>query len=111
MNETVSTEQKRTRLNPLKGLGGQWIVDNTGFFLFLAVLAVVYIANGHVADKMLRDIDRTEDEIKQLQFEYKTVKREVMFRTEEAQLVKAVTPMGLEIPKEMPQRLQLEKTH
>ena len=91
MNETVSTEQKRTKLNPLKGLGGQWIVDNTGFFLFLAVLAVVYIANGHV--------------------EYKTVKREVMFRTEEAQLVKAVTPMGLEIPKEMPQRLQLEKTH
>ena len=69
--------------------------DNIPFFLFLATLAVLYIYNGHYADKMVRKISATEKHIKELEYEYKTVKSEVIFRSKASELVKAVAPLGL----------------
>src|SRR5882757_436153 len=76
-------------------LGYRWIMRNIGFFLFLAALAVVYIYNGHYADKVSRDITRTNKELKELQYEYKTLRSEVMFRSKQSELAKAVEPFGL----------------
>jgi len=73
----------------------QWIVKNIPYFLFLAFLAVLYIYNGHYADNMVRNIGRTSEQLKELQFEYKTLKSEVMFRSKESELAKAVAPFGL----------------
>ncbi|WP_235921024.1 FtsL-like putative cell division protein [Foetidibacter luteolus] len=96
--------------NPLKGLFNYgWITRNIPFFLFLALLAVIYIANGHMADKTIRDINRTAREVKELQYEYKTLKSEVMFRSREAELVKAAEPLGLKLSTEPPVRIVLEK--
>jgi cell division protein FtsL len=72
-----------------------WIMKNMPFFLFLAALAVIYIYNGHYADKIVRDINRTNKELKELQYEYKTLKSEVMFRSKQSELAKAVGPFGL----------------
>ena len=76
-------------------LNYQSIVKQVPFFLFLALLAVVYIYNGHYADKTIRNINQTAKEVKELQFEYKTVKSEVMFRSKQSELAKAVEPLGL----------------
>ncbi len=73
----------------------KWIVKNVPFFLFLSVLTIVYIANGHYADKARRKIDTTSKRIKELEYEYKTIKREVIFRSKESELVKSVDPLGL----------------
>lgn len=93
----MSEEQKnrsKTRWKPSQ-LGARWIMKNIGFFLFLAGLAVVYIYNGHYADKMSRGITRTDKEVRELQYEYKTLKSEVMFRSKQSELAKAVEPFGL----------------
>lgn len=101
--QTTDTNNK----NPLKGLFNyQWIVKNIPFFLFLSVLAVLYIANGHRADRTIRKINSTTTELKELQYAYKTLKSEVMFKSQELQIVKALEPLGLKLSKEMPQRLQ-----
>lgn len=76
-------------------LNYQWVVKNIPFFLFLAVLAVVYIYNGHYADKTVRNINKVSRELKELQYEYKTLKSEVMFRSKQSELAKAVEPLGL----------------
>ena len=94
----MTTENKnRTKLkNPLKSFFNyQWIIDNITFFLFLSGLAILYIANGHRADQIIRKINATQTEIKELQFNYKTLKSEVMFRSKQSELVKAVVPLGL----------------
>ncbi|HWB92534.1 MAG TPA: FtsL-like putative cell division protein [Puia sp.] len=93
----MSEEQKnksKTRWKPSQ-LGIGWIMKNIGFFLFLAALAVVYIYNGHYADNISRDITRTDKQVKELQYEYKTLKSEVMFRSKQSELAKAVEPFGL----------------
>jgi hypothetical protein len=84
----------RNRWQPSR-LGYRWVVRNGGFLLFLTALAVVYIYNGHYADKISRDLNRTNKEVKELQYEYKTLKSEVMFRSKESELAKAVAPFGL----------------
>lgn len=100
-------ENKTNPKNPIKGLlNYEWIAKNIGFFLFLSLLAVLYIANGHMADKTIRRINSINNELKELQFTYKTLKSDLMYKTEESQIVKLVEPMGLKISKEMPERIQ-----
>ena len=79
-----------------------WVVKNIPFFLFLAALAVAYIYNGHFADKLTRRASNTEKHIKELEYEYKTVKSEVIFRSKASELIKAVAPLGLKEPTTAP---------
>ena len=84
---------------------GLWITGNLNFFLFVSVLTVLYIANGHMADKVIRNINKTQNDIKELQYQYKTVKSEVMYKSEEVQVLKATEPLGLKISKDVPKRI------
>src|SRR5215203_6046386 len=93
-------QEKNSKTDLLAGGWKRWlnyqsIVKQIPFFLFLALLAVIYIYNGHYADKTIRNINRTAKEVKELQHEYKTVKSEVMFRSKQSELAKAVEPLGL----------------
>jgi hypothetical protein len=93
--EPVSKQEKETKFQWKRWLNYQSIVKQMPFFLFLALLAVVYIYNGHNADRLNREIARTTKELKELQYEYKTVKGDVLFRSKQSELVKAVVPLGL----------------
>ncbi len=76
-------------------LNYQSVVKQVPFFLFLALLAVIYIYNGHYADKTIRAINQRTKEVKELQYEYVDVKSKVMGQSKQSELVKAVEPMGL----------------
>ncbi len=76
-------------------LNYQAVVKQVPFFLFLALLAVIYIYNGHTADKTIRSINRTGKEVKELQYEYIDKKSKVMGRSRQSEVVKAVEPLGL----------------
>jgi hypothetical protein len=80
----------------------QWLVKNIPYFLFLAVLAVVYIYNGHYSDNTIKNINKTGRELKELQYEYKTLKSEVMLRSKQSELAKSVEPLGLKELREPP---------
>jgi hypothetical protein len=90
-------------------LNYEWVVMNISYFLFLAILAILYIANGHLTDKSIRKINSTKKEIKQLQFEYKTLKADLMLKSEAINIEKAMAPYGLQVSKDMAIRMPLEK--
>jgi hypothetical protein len=96
------------------GIGHQmmqarWLVHYVPFAIFLGILAVVYIANGHYADNTIRKTGRARDELKQLQYEYKTLQAELMYRTKESELVRAVAPLGLNRLTTPPVKIKLEQ--
>ena len=93
--ENGNKKEKETNLSWKRVLNYQSIVRQIPFFLFLAVLAVVYIYNGHYADKIIREINKTGNELKDLQYEYKSVKGDVLFRSKQSELIEAVKPLGL----------------
>jgi hypothetical protein len=76
-------------------LNYQAIVRQMPFFLFLALLAVAYIYNGHLADKTIREITKTNNELKELRYEYKSVRGDVLDRSKQSELIEAVQPLGL----------------
>ena len=104
MQETSINTKSKNSLK--KSLNYQWITGNMNFFLFLSLLAVLYIANGHSADKTIRNINKTQNELKDLQYQFKTLKSEVMFKSEESEVLKVAAPLGLKISNEVPRRLQ-----
>ena len=79
----------------MKLIYNRWLVKNIPFYLFAAALAIVYIANGHYADKTIRQINATSKNLKEMEYEFKTIKRDVIFRSKESELAKAVEPLGL----------------
>ena len=91
-----------------KIISHKWVVRNIPFFLFLTLLAVLYIYNGHYADKLILKISTTEKQIKELQYEYKTIKSDVIFRSKASELIKAVEPLGLKELTEPPVLLEGE---
>jgi hypothetical protein len=84
---------------------GQWLVKHVPFALFLSLLAVLYIANGHYTDNTIRSIGRSQQELKQLKYMYISLKSEVMYRSKESELAKAVEPLGLKRLSEPPVNL------
>ena len=88
-------QNKELKIEWRKFLSHKWIVKNIPFFLFLAALAVIYIYNCHYADKTIRNINKATNDLKEQQYEYKTLKSEVMFRSKQSELAKAVEPFGL----------------
>lgn len=92
---------KKNKIKPVgkkfrkKFIYNKWIVMNIPFYLFVAALTIVYIANGHYADKNIRKINSTARHLKEMEYEFKTIKRDVIFRSKESELAKAVEPLGL----------------
>lgn len=100
MMEQENPKERDLKQNPAttgwkRWLNYQSIVKQVPFFLFLTVLAVVYIFNGHYADKTIRKINRTAKEVKELKYEYIAVKSKVIFQSKQSELVKIVEPLGL----------------
>jgi hypothetical protein len=87
----------------------QLITRNLPFLLFLAVIALVYIANSHLAEKKVRRINKLSREIKELKWEYLSVKSELMFRSKLSEVSKAVEPLGLKELSTPPQRIEVKE--
>jgi hypothetical protein len=82
------------------------ITGNLPFILFLAVVALVYIANNHLAEKKIIRINRLSRQIKELKWEYLSVKSDLMFRSKLSEVSKAVEPLGLKELSTPPQRIE-----
>jgi hypothetical protein len=68
------------------------------FFLFLAMIAILYIANGYYADDKVREANRLGNELKELRSEYISTKSELMFASKQSEVAKAGAALGLKEP-------------
>jgi len=99
MAEEINKNEKQKVKSPFKRrntwMYNRFIVKNIPFYFFISAMAIIYIANGHYADKTMRKINETGKNLKEMEYEFKTVKQEVIFRSKESELAKAVEPLGL----------------
>lgn len=71
------------------------LVRQLPFILYLTGFGVLYIYNGHWANKTLRLTQLAEKEIRELQYEYVTAKGELLARSKPSAVALAVAPLGL----------------
>ncbi len=65
------------------------------FMFFLTGLAIVYIANSYMAEKTIRDIDKTQKDIKEMRAEYISAKTELMVKSKQTEVATALAPYGI----------------
>jgi hypothetical protein len=86
--------------------GTSWFSNNIPFYLFMSFLAVVYIFKGHYTETTIKNINKCNQELKDLQYEYKTINSDVMFQNKHSEVVKKVASMGLKEVAYPPMRLK-----
>ncbi|MGV3704227.1 MAG: FtsL-like putative cell division protein [Arcticibacter sp.] len=77
------------------------------FIIFIAFLGMVYIGNRHFAEKNIRDIDKLSKEVKEMRWDYKTLKADLMLRSTQTEVAKKVDTLGLKEPVEPPKKLMV----
>ena len=80
------------------------------FVIFLAFLAMVYIGNRHYAENNIRKIDKLNKEVKELSWDFKTLKADLMLKSTQTEVAKQVDTLGLKEPIEPPKKIIITST-
>ena len=75
------------------------------FLIFLSVLCMLYIANSHMAVTNIRNIDKLNKEVKELSWEYKSLKADLMFKSKLTEVAKQVDTLGIKELTEPPRKI------
>ena len=78
------------------------VFGNFSYLLFLGFLGIVYIANSHFAEKNVRGIQKVQKEIKELKWEYTSIKSETMYKSMQSQMDASLEPVGLDLENKGP---------
>lgn len=73
----------------------QAATDMLPYVIFLAFLAILYIGNRHYAENNIRDIDKLNKEVKELSWDFKTTKADLMLKSTQTEVAKLVDTLGL----------------
>ena len=65
------------------------------YIFFLTILTLIYITNSYYAEKTVREIDKTNNELKELNSEYISIKSELMFKSKPSEVSKMVLGTGI----------------
>ena len=65
------------------------------FIMFLGLLGMIYIANRHLAEKNIRDIDKLTKEVHELNWEYKVTKADLAYKSTLSEVAKRVDTLGV----------------
>ena len=82
-------------LHPKKVLRNENFIHALPFIFFLSFIAMVYIANSYYAEKTIREIDKTNNELKELRSEYISTKSDLMLISKQSEVAKAVISMQI----------------
>ena len=78
------------------------------FIIFLAFIAILYIANGYYADDKIREVNKISNQLKELRSEYISTKSDLMFASKQSEVAKAVEKLGLKEPVIPPIKIKVD---
>ncbi len=86
-------------------LSREWVTGNLSYILYVALLAMIYIANTYYTEKKFKAIERTKNELKELRYEYITTKSILMFQGRQSEISKRAVTLGLKEAKMPPYKI------
>lgn len=87
------------------GVSKEAATEMLPFLIFLSVLCMLYIGNSHMAVKNIRNIDKLNKEVKELSWEYKSLKADLMFKSKLTEVAKKVDTLGIKELIEPPKKI------
>src|SRR6185295_10661193 len=71
------------------------VVRMMPFILFLTVLILFYIGNSYYAERTIREINTVKNDLKEKRAEFISTSSDLMFRTKQSEVAKAIAPMEI----------------
>jgi len=90
-------------------LGLNKIFSHYGLFLLLLSLAILHIANSHLAEYYVRETTKREQEVQQLRWYYMTSFAQFTRQTKQSEVEKLVAPQGLKPLTQPPFKLEFTR--
>ncbi|MBL7138060.1 MAG: hypothetical protein ISS17_04730 [Bacteroidales bacterium] len=81
------------------------VVKNLPYLAFLAIIAIIYIANTYSAEKTFKEIEATKLELKELRYQYITTKSTLMFLSKQSEIAGRAKQLGLTETKVPPYKI------
>ena len=79
------------------------------FIFFLTFLGIMYIANGYYAQGIVRDLQKTGNEVKELRSEYITIKSDLNYNSKQSQVAQATEEIGVHESTTPPTKIVVSK--
>ncbi len=110
LQETVEEKADATRnffqsIFSTKRFSSSAFVGYIPFIAFVGLLAILYIANRHYAERTVRQIDHLGKEVKEMNWDYKSLSADLMKLTTQTEIAKRVDTMGLKERKAPPKKI------
>ena len=85
------------------------VLRHLPYLMFLFLLALVYIANGYMAEDTVRKLNNVGKEVKEFRSEYITTKSELMYKSKQSELADFIDQkgMGLKESFEPPRKIKV----
>lgn len=86
----------------------QFLLKNIHYVFFIFLLAMMYIANNHLAQKLVTDINHKAKELKELRWDYLTIKSDLMYQSKLTEVLPKANEIGLKELNEPPFKINLK---
>lgn len=96
---------KKKRQGFLGNFGSMILYKNLPFLYFLGFLAILYIGNAHYAEKNYRKVASLKKEIKELRWQYLSIKADVMYTSTQSQMEKRVAANNIGLRDDGPKKI------
>jgi len=83
------------------------VIEQLPYLLFITLIAVFYIGNRYHAEKILREMQQTQNELRELRAESITTASKLMFISKQSEVSRLVQQKGLDLKEavEPPEKL------
>jgi hypothetical protein len=110
-NVEISEHQKTSLKELFTGtiLTKKAIVKQLPFILYITFLAFIYIGNRYHAEKVIRDIDKLQQEVKDLRAESITTSATLMYMSKQSEVVKMVDNNNINLQESTQPPLKIKK--
>jgi hypothetical protein len=92
-----------------KFLSHEKIVEKIPYILFLTFIAILYIANGYYAEKTVKQLYRTTNEIKELRSEYISNKSDLELIKQQSHVAYTIKVLELKESLSPPNKIVIKK--
>lgn len=102
------TDQKAT-MNSIIQKFFDFAYQNIRFVFFCFILIMIYIWNNHLAQKLVTDINIKAKALKELRWDYLTIKADLMYRSKLTEVLPRAREMELDEMETPPNKLTIKK--
>ena len=111
-SKTENSDEKKTSFKDILDgtiLTRSSIVNQLPFILFLAFLAAMYIGNRYHAERVVRDLTKLNQEVKDLRAESITTASELMFMSKQSEVIKMVRSANLNLEESVKPPIKIKR--